>query len=206
MPGAVPRGGSWRRGGPSPNLEMPTLLGGPPGLKGNGSPFVSLTSTHQTAQPLEDYRGPQRTSKRHRAKSICLTAPAPPLGPRNLLPATRAWQPASRPKKAPPSSPFAIFELTPRVRASLAERGAHPGRRGGPTTSPGGKGAAGTNEALPPTPQVGNQTPREQARMRTAQSPPPAQAFPLLVSRCFFPTVFACRVLGLRNREIEIKG
>lgn len=113
-PRAVPRGGSWRRGGPSPNLEMPTPLSGRPGLKGNGSPFVSLTCTHQTVHPPEKSRGTRggrlkvapdadRPSHRPGAATGAPAVSFPPPPPR---------RPASRPAN-PSFFPLRHFRIYP---------------------------------------------------------------------------------------------
>lgn len=97
----------------APIWKCQLLLGGRPGLKGNGSPFVSLTSTHQPAQPTEDYRGPQRKSKRHRAKSIWLTVPARPPGPAVSYPPSPPGNqlPALIEPRLLPPSPFSNLPL-----------------------------------------------------------------------------------------------
>lgn len=91
-----------------------------PGLKGNGSPFLSLTRTHQHAHSPKVSRGPRRASRRHRTLSVSITAPARATGNSviSFPPLPPGVQPLP-PCKAPPSSPSAIFELTPRARPSL---------------------------------------------------------------------------------------
>lgn len=113
---AVLRGGSWRRGGPSPNLEMPTPPGGQaPARRKRKS--LSLPRSHVAARlspggtPSRGIQsaftsGPQRDTARGTAH--------PPPAPARAV----SW-PLPPPSKAPPPSPSAIFEFTPPAQASL---------------------------------------------------------------------------------------
>lgn len=92
-----------------------------PGLKGNGSPFFSLTRAHQPAHPLEVSRGPQRGTGR--CPTVSRHQPhhwEPPQSPSRHPRPEASLQPC----KAPPSSPSAIFELTraqrPKVNTEAA--------------------------------------------------------------------------------------
>lgn len=59
----------------APVWKYQRRFGATPGLKGNGSPFLSLTRTHQHAHSPKVSRGPRRASRRHRTLSVSITAP-----------------------------------------------------------------------------------------------------------------------------------